>query len=121
MFRRKLKEKGKFSLRTEEQYRTEEYVRLQPVWVQLAEVGGASLSTWEEKAVEGPDGETYPYPGKKHFQEGNALVQQPLQLLTLSPTLKPVPKGSPSSLASGYVRYTYPGTTKATLNEVKTP
>ena len=116
-------EKLKFSLRTEEQYGTEQYVRLQPVWTTMAEAAGQSLASWEEKAVKGPkDVETYPYPGKKHYQEPGALAVQTLSLVQGQAILRPVPREATSTSPAD--NYAYPKLEPIqfkSLNERKVP
>jgi len=72
---------AEFSLRSIEQYGTENFKMWEDRWQQLARIGGGSSVKWIERPVESrPDPETYPWPGKENFQQSDKFFQQDFEM-----------------------------------------
>lgn len=75
-------ENAEFSLRVQEDYRSQGFKLYEDRWQQLGRIAGTAFMTWEEKTVSAHGQETYPYPGKENFQ-ANTLYQQDLQIFNV--------------------------------------
>jgi len=69
-----------FSLRIQQDYRTEQFKLYEDVWQQLGRITGKASATWQEKPVDFKGQETYPYPGKEAFESDDNFIQQGLEL-----------------------------------------
>jgi hypothetical protein len=70
-----------FSFRKDDEYFKGEFMVFEDRWQQLARLGGKDGKPWEEKAVKGIAGETYPFPGKDRFTSGTALQRFDLEMV----------------------------------------
>ena len=68
-------ERIRFSHRTTEQYGTQGWQFVEARWQRLARAAGDSLATWREESVDGPAGESYPFPGLEAFTSGSARLE----------------------------------------------
>jgi len=73
-----------FSLRIQEDYRTEEFKLYEDVWQQLGRITGKASATWQERPVTFKGQDTYPYPGKEAFDSDDNFIQQDLELFDAS-------------------------------------
>ena len=64
-----------FSFRTDEQLGLDNYLVLEDLWQQIDRESNNEAQTWEEKKVRNAVGSTYPYPGKKNFQQPIYVTQ----------------------------------------------
>lgn len=87
--------KGEFSLRVQEDYKSENFKLYEDRWQQLGRLTGKANEKWREKPVLFQGQETYPYPGKEAFQ-GSKLLQQELRLFDASAGRSQSRGGQPS-------------------------
>jgi len=72
---------AEFSLRSIEQYSTENFKMWEDRWQQLGRISGTANVKWVEKPVESrPDPETYPWPGKENFIQSDKFFQQDFKM-----------------------------------------
>lgn len=64
-----------FSFRTDEQLNLGNYLVLEDLWQQIDRESYNEANKWEEKPVQNTVGITYPYPGKKNYQEPIYITQ----------------------------------------------
>lgn len=72
--------KAEFSLRVQQDYKTENFELYEDRWQQLGRITGKANAKWEEKPVLCQGQETYPYPGKEAFESGSNYIQQDLEI-----------------------------------------
>jgi len=64
------------SLRSADDYGTQNFVMFEDRWQQLARLNKEPLLHWSERPVEVQNSDTYPYPGKPAFADGAELFYQ---------------------------------------------
>ncbi len=93
--------KTEFSLRTQEDYKTEDFKLYEDRWQQLGRLTGKANAKWHERSVLFQGQDTYPYPGKESFQSSSAFIQQNLTIFD-APAGRSKDRGSQPDLSSAY-------------------
>jgi len=109
-------EKAQFSLRVQEDYKTEEFVLYEDRWQQLSRLAEQSLPKWRENTVLYRGRETFPYPGKEAFQAGDKYVQQTLTLFSAE-NGRSNDRGTQPELSDDYQTPKFGAQTAASLND----
>lgn len=108
--------KGEFSLRVQEDYKTENFKLWEDRWQQLGRLTGKANVKWTEKPVLFQGQETYPYPGKEAFQNGQNFIQQGLEIFDPSAGRSKNRGGQPN-LDGAYSNPKFAQAQKVSLNE----
>jgi hypothetical protein len=69
-----------FTYRSGDHYRTKDFELYEARWQQLSRLAGQALAKWTEPPVVAGSRETYPYPGKAAWKDGDHLHRQGLSL-----------------------------------------
>lgn len=107
--------KAQFSLRTQENYKTEQFVLYEDRWQQLGRLASQSLPEWNETAVLYRGQATYPYPGKEAFENGGNYIQQELTMFDPQ-TGRSKDRGDQPDLQGYYAAPTFGEQKPASLN-----
>jgi hypothetical protein len=74
-----------FSFRTDDQYRITDFKLFEDRWQQMSRLAGQTMDIWEERAVKSGTGvETWPFPGKKKFEDPEGFMTQDFKLVEVS-------------------------------------
>lgn len=107
--------KAEFSLRVQEDYKTEDFRLYEDLWQQLGRLTGKANAKWEEKPVLFHGQETYPYPGKENYQ-GSKLYQQELTIFDPSAG-RSQDRGGQPDLSGPYNNPRFGSVTPTSLND----
>jgi hypothetical protein len=111
---------SKFSLRTVEQYGTQDFALYEMRWQQMGRKAGTLQGEWKENSVEcASDPETYPYPGKENFQEAKYYEQDPEIFEIQGTEGRAKNHGDQPNLAGPYQDPVYGVITPKSLEEIK--
>lgn len=108
--------KAEFSLRIQDNYKTEKFKLYEDFWQQLGRITGKASATWEEKAVLCKGDETYPYPGKEAFDDGSNYIQQDFKIYSPEEG-RSKSRGSQPDLSDEYADPKYGEPDKKSLND----
>ncbi len=108
--------KAEFSLRVQEDYKTENFKLYEDRWQQLGRLTGKANAKWHERPVLFQGQETYPYPGKESFQDGGNYIQQDLEIFDANQG-RSKDRGSQPELSSAYSSPKFGSPQSTSLNE----
>lgn len=108
-------EKGQFSYRLLDQYRTEDFKLYESRWQQMSRLAQQSASGWVEKPVETRGRKLYPYPGKEKYEK-EVFVTQDLYLFHVA-SGRAQDRGTDGELAGAYTDPRYAEPVKKKLDE----
>ncbi len=111
-----LMEHAEFSLRTDEEYKTNNFALFESRWQQIARAAGDAAYKWTEKPVRSAiQGDTYPYPGTNAYNQ-EVFYRQELELFDLQRGL-PKNRGEKGELAEAYRNAKYKKPKAVSLDE----
>jgi len=107
--------KSEFSLRTQDDYKTQDFLLYEDRWQQLSRLTGREHAKWIERPVLWQGQATYPYPGAEAFQ-GNKFVQQGLEIFDATAG-RSKNRGSQPELSDAYSDPKFGTADKKSLND----